>query len=96
VPHFYASVECELDNILAFRKALAKEHDVKVGANEGPVLSLPLLLWRVDGWVGRWVGGWVGGWVGWWVGGWVVGWLVCALEAAECSLKCLAWRNATC
>lgn len=30
VPHFYASVECELDNILAFRKTLAKDYDTKV------------------------------------------------------------------
>ena len=34
VPHFYTSVEVELDNILSLRKSLAKNHDIKVSVND--------------------------------------------------------------
>lgn len=34
VPHFYTSVEVELDNILALRKTLVKKHDIKVSVND--------------------------------------------------------------
>jgi pyruvate dehydrogenase E2 component (dihydrolipoamide acetyltransferase) len=34
VPHFYTSVEVELDQILALRKVLAKKHDIKVSVND--------------------------------------------------------------
>ena len=44
VPHLYVSVECELDAILAFRKALAKEHEVKVSVNDLIIRSAALAL----------------------------------------------------
>jgi pyruvate dehydrogenase E2 component (dihydrolipoamide acetyltransferase) len=34
VPHFYASIEVPLDNILALRKVLAKDYDAKVSVND--------------------------------------------------------------
>jgi pyruvate dehydrogenase E2 component (dihydrolipoamide acetyltransferase) len=34
VPHFYSTVEIELDEILALRKKLVKDHDVKVSVND--------------------------------------------------------------
>lgn len=34
VPHFYTSVEVELDNVMKLRKKLAAEHDVKVSVND--------------------------------------------------------------
>ena len=34
VPHFYTSVEVELDNIISLRKSLAKNHDIKVSVND--------------------------------------------------------------
>jgi len=34
VPHFYASIEIELDEILALRKRLLSQHDVKVSVND--------------------------------------------------------------
>ena len=34
VPHFYTSMEVELDNVLALRKNLVKNHDVKVSVND--------------------------------------------------------------
>jgi len=34
VPHFYTSVEIELDSVLALRKQLASQHDVKVSVND--------------------------------------------------------------
>jgi pyruvate dehydrogenase E2 component (dihydrolipoamide acetyltransferase) len=34
VPHFYTSMEVELDNILKLRKKLAADHDVKVSVND--------------------------------------------------------------
>ena len=34
VPHFYSSIEVELDNVLALRKSLVKNHDVKVSVND--------------------------------------------------------------
>jgi len=34
VPHFYTSMEVELDNVLALRKNLAKNHDIKVSVND--------------------------------------------------------------
>jgi pyruvate dehydrogenase E2 component (dihydrolipoamide acetyltransferase) len=34
VPHFYTSQQVQLDNIMALRKTLAAEHDVKVSVND--------------------------------------------------------------
>jgi len=34
VPHYYTSMEVELDNVLALRKSLAKNHDVKFSVND--------------------------------------------------------------
>lgn len=34
VPHFYTSVEVELDNVMKLRKQLANDHDVKVSVND--------------------------------------------------------------
>jgi pyruvate dehydrogenase complex dihydrolipoamide acetyltransferase long form len=34
VPHYYTSMEVELDQVLALRKQLAKNHDVKVSVND--------------------------------------------------------------
>lgn len=34
VPHHYASIDCEIDNIMALRQQLKKHHDVKVSLND--------------------------------------------------------------
>lgn len=34
VPHFYSTIEVELDNIMSLRKKLASTHDVKVSVND--------------------------------------------------------------
>merc|ERR1740124_1792947 len=44
VPHFYSSMEVELDNILALRKNLAKNHDVKISVNDLIIRSSALAL----------------------------------------------------
>jgi len=44
VPHCYCSVECELDTLLAFRKTLAQDHDVKVSVNDLIIRSAALAL----------------------------------------------------
>ena len=44
VPHLFASVECELDAALAFRKALDKDHGVKVSVNDLIIRSAALAL----------------------------------------------------
>jgi len=44
VPHFYTSMEVELDNVLALRKTLATNHDVKVSVNDLIIRSSALAL----------------------------------------------------
>ena len=44
VPHFYTSMEVELDNVLALRKMLAKNHDMKVSVNDLVIRSSALAL----------------------------------------------------
>jgi pyruvate dehydrogenase E2 component (dihydrolipoamide acetyltransferase) len=44
VPHFYASIECELDGVLALRKVLASKHDVKVSVNDLIIRGAALAL----------------------------------------------------
>lgn len=44
VPHYYTSMEIELDNILALRKNLAANHDVKVSVNDLIIRSSALAL----------------------------------------------------
>ena len=44
VPHFYTSVEVELDNVMKLRKKLANEHDVKVSVNDIIIRSAALAL----------------------------------------------------
>lgn len=44
VPHFYTSMEIELDNALALRKTLQSKHDVKVSVNDLIIRSSALAL----------------------------------------------------
>jgi pyruvate dehydrogenase E2 component (dihydrolipoamide acetyltransferase) len=44
VPHFYTSMEIELDNILALRKKLANNHGVKISVNDLIIRSSALAL----------------------------------------------------
>jgi pyruvate dehydrogenase E2 component (dihydrolipoamide acetyltransferase) len=44
VPHFYASMKCDLDNIMKFRSVLAKEHNIKVSVNDLIIKSAALAL----------------------------------------------------
>jgi len=44
VPHFYASMKCELDTLMVFRKMLAAEHGVKVSVNDLIIKSAALAL----------------------------------------------------
>jgi pyruvate dehydrogenase E2 component (dihydrolipoamide acetyltransferase) len=44
VPHYYTSMEIELDNVMALRKNLAANHDVKVSVNDLIIRSSALAL----------------------------------------------------
>lgn len=44
VPHFYTSMEIELDNVLKLRKLLQKNHDMKVSVNDLIIRSSALAL----------------------------------------------------
>eukprot|EP00934_Nitzschia_sp_Nitz4_P000594 Nitzschia sp. Nitz4//scaffold21_size171442//31391//33040//NITZ4_002148-RA/size171442-processed-gene-0.43-mRNA-1//-1//CDS//3329542372//594//frame0 len=44
VPHFYTSVEVELDSVLKLRKQLASNHDVKVSVNDIVIRASALAL----------------------------------------------------
>ena len=44
VPHFYTAAEVELDNLLALRKQLAANHDVKVSVNDFIIRCCALAL----------------------------------------------------
>jgi len=44
IPHYYSSMEVELDNILALRKELVKNHDVKISVNDLIIRSSALAL----------------------------------------------------
>jgi pyruvate dehydrogenase E2 component (dihydrolipoamide acetyltransferase) len=44
VPHFYTSVEVELDNVLKLRKELVSKHDVKVSVNDVIIRCCSLAL----------------------------------------------------
>jgi pyruvate dehydrogenase E2 component (dihydrolipoamide acetyltransferase) len=44
VPHYYTSMEIELDDVLTLRKQLAKNHDIKVSVNDVIIRSSALAL----------------------------------------------------
>lgn len=44
IPHYYTSMEIELDNVLSLRKSLVKNHDVKVSVNDLIIRSSALAL----------------------------------------------------
>eukprot|EP00547_Thalassionema_nitzschioides_P009292 CAMPEP_0194228860 /NCGR_PEP_ID=MMETSP0156-20130528/43588_1 /TAXON_ID=33649 /ORGANISM="Thalassionema nitzschioides, Strain L26-B" /LENGTH=436 /DNA_ID=CAMNT_0038961383 /DNA_START=333 /DNA_END=1643 /DNA_ORIENTATION=- len=44
IPHYYTSMEIELDNLLSLRKSLVKNHDVKVSVNDLIIRSSALAL----------------------------------------------------
>lgn len=44
VPHFYTSVEVELDNVMKLRKRLAADHDVKISVNDVIIRASSLAL----------------------------------------------------
>jgi len=44
VPHFYTSMEVELDNVLALRKKLVANHDIKVSVNDVIIRCCALAL----------------------------------------------------
>lgn len=44
VPHLYVSMACEVDELMAFRKTLLKEHEVKVSVNDIIIRSAALAL----------------------------------------------------
>lgn len=57
VPHLYVSMACEVDGLMAFRKALLKEHDVKVSVNDIIIRSAALALRDVPEANAKWTGG---------------------------------------
>lgn len=44
VPHLYVSMACEVDGLMAFRKTMLKEHDIKVSVNDIIIRSAALAL----------------------------------------------------
>lgn len=44
VPHLYVSMACEVDSLMALRKTLQKEHDIKVSVNDIIIRSAALAL----------------------------------------------------
>lgn len=44
VPHFYTTIECEIDNLLALRKVFKKDFDVNVSVNDLVIKSAALAL----------------------------------------------------
>ncbi|RLN65850.1 hypothetical protein BBP00_00002585 [Phytophthora kernoviae] len=44
VPHYYTSIDCEIDSILKLRKQLKNKHDVKVGMNDFILKAVALAL----------------------------------------------------
>ncbi|CAB1119718.1 unnamed protein product [Ectocarpus sp. CCAP 1310/34] len=57
VPHLYVSMACEVDGLMAFRKTLQKEHDVKVSVNDIIIRSAALALRDVPEANAKWSGG---------------------------------------
>ena len=57
VPHLYVSMACEVDALMAFRKSLKKEHDVKVSVNDFIIRSAALALRDVPEANAMWTGG---------------------------------------
>eukprot|EP00903_Cladosiphon_okamuranus_P008870 g8492.t1 len=57
VPHLYVSMACEVDGLMAFRKTLLKEHDVKVSVNDIIIRSAALALRDVPEANAQWTGG---------------------------------------
>lgn len=57
VPHLYVSMACEVDGLMAFRKTLLKEHDVKVSVNDIIIRSAALALRDVPEANAMWTGG---------------------------------------
>ena len=57
VPHLYVSMACEVDGIMALRKSLKKEHDVKVSVNDFIIRSAALALRDVPEANAMWTGG---------------------------------------
>jgi pyruvate dehydrogenase E2 component (dihydrolipoamide acetyltransferase) len=47
VPHFYLSVDCEMDKLLAFRKELNASSDVKISVNDFVIRAAALALKKV-------------------------------------------------
>ncbi|WP_419901569.1 pyruvate dehydrogenase complex dihydrolipoamide acetyltransferase [Kiloniella sp.] len=47
VPHFYLSVDCEMDKLLAFRKELNASGDVKISVNDFVIRATALALKKV-------------------------------------------------
>ena len=56
VPHLYVSMACEVDGLMAFRKTLLKEHDVKVSVNDIIIRSAALALRDVPEANAKWTG----------------------------------------
>ncbi len=44
VPHFYTSIECEIDELMALRKTFKKDFDVAVSVNDLVIKSAALAL----------------------------------------------------
>ena len=57
VPHFYMSMECDIDNLLQLRKALKKELDINISVNDIVIKSAALALRDVPEANGKWTGG---------------------------------------
>lgn len=57
VPHLYVSMACEVDGLMAFRKTLQKEHDVKVSVNDIIIRSAALALRDVPEANAMWLNG---------------------------------------
>lgn len=57
VPHLYVSMACEVDRLMAFRKTLQREHDIKVSVNDIIIRSAALALRDVPEANAKWSGG---------------------------------------
>ena len=57
VPHFYLSVDCELDNLLALRKELnSRSDDYKISVNDFIIRAAAIALGKVPGANAMWAG----------------------------------------
>ena len=55
VPHHYTTMECNIDELLAMRRALKKDYDVNVSVNDVVIKAAAMALRDVPECNGRWM-----------------------------------------